>query len=50
MPAPLPPAVGFPTPEGVFVSKSDWAKLIERDVGLRQVIEALASCLRARPR
>lgn len=48
VPGPLPPAIGFPTQDGVFISKSDWAQLIARDVGVRQWMMAAQSCLETR--
>ena len=48
LPGPLPAAIGFPTPEGVFVSKSDWAELIARDIGIRHWMSAAAACIEAR--
>ncbi len=51
LPAPLGPAVGFPAPDGqsIYVSKTDWAQLVTRDVGLRDWIAAAAACLAVRP-
>jgi hypothetical protein len=41
--------VGFPAPDGqsIYVSKSDWAQVVARDVGIRAWIVAAASCLQA---
>jgi hypothetical protein len=45
LPGPLPDAVGMARPDGIFVSKSDWAQLVAHDVGMRDWIAAAAACL-----
>lgn len=49
MPGPLPDSVGNPSPDAhtIYVSQSDWALLVAHDIGMRQWIEAAASCLTA---
>lgn len=50
LPAPLPPAIGFPAPDGqgIYLSKSDWALLIDHELGMRHWMSAAAACLEAR--
>jgi hypothetical protein len=48
LPGPLPPAVGFPTDQGVFISKTDWAQLIAHELGMRQWMAAAAACIELR--
>ena len=45
LPGPIAPVVGWPTPETVLVSKSDFVLMLQYVQGLRDWIEAAAGCL-----
>jgi hypothetical protein len=45
IPTPVNPPVGWPTPETILISKSDFVEMIQYVDGLRAWIEAAAVCL-----
>jgi hypothetical protein len=47
LPGDLAPIVGFPTPETIFVSKTDLASMIVHVTALNDWIRAAAVCLAA---
>lgn len=48
LPSDLSPAVGFPTPETILVSRTDFALMIAHVNQLNRWIEAAAACLESR--
>ncbi len=42
---PLPTAVGFPSAEGIFLTKTDWADLIGYVQSLRDYVVAASACV-----
>jgi hypothetical protein len=49
VPGALPDPVGFPAPDGksIYLSKSDWALVVARDVEIRAWMQAAIDCMKA---
>ena len=45
LPLPIRPAIGFPTPEEILITKTDFALIVAYVTGLRDWIDAAAGCL-----
>ncbi len=45
LPGPIAPAVGYPTSDGIFVSKSDWLALADWALTVNAWLVAAQSCM-----